>query len=1132
MTGDWPQSLPPDFRVDPWTSGEEGDVIAHLSANGRLLPDTYRAEDVFAVRHHAAQMTPEKRFEYLTNWILPADSDHGFHMTGEFAVVDQTEPRIVSPVFDWLETARQLGKLQECREKLLKMNVAIDAGEYQHRSHAALLMLVNLELSDSPAAAAAFEKLLPLLKAHAPAGIDEMWPETLLADAGARRFPTHAGVNELLTFLHTQRTQQWKPAGANLWHAHLAALYSRQQFVKGGGSEDVFSAPANLKDWIPVSAAKSSTRGPSYPTPLWHRTGDSIHKLVGHEDDFLYYRLPLAGDLSVECDLMRPSQHPSQVLLAGFYVGPRWDAKHLEVGTFRGAHPHEPVDPPFTPFGPWLRYRGVIHGDRLTVYLNGREVVSESLPMPRDPWIGIRCWSKHHCRVKDVRITGQPTVLQGVPLTDSTDLTGWVSYHEEAVSNSTGRWVHTGDPESSGWIVGKPNPALAGTFSESLLRYQRPLVEGGSVEYEFFYEPGVFETHPALDRLALMIQPDGIHEHRITDGRFERTDAGPAESVEIPRHRRGPAKLPLRPKDWNRVSLQLQGDMLALLLNDVVVYERPLESNNLRTFGLFHYADQGEVRVRRAVMRGAWGKNLPPLAEQELASPETRFLDEATPKLRSLFTHSFQKSGLPDKYFKVSTRSIGAQVSADQRGVQVNQSASGAWSTAEIAPRFHVYGDFDLVAAFTDLQPETDKDAGIMLVASVAGERNPNFRAYRRRAPNARQELQSSLTLLQQDGSRSYHGDTRPCESTSGRLRLSRRGDKVHYLFADGDSDNFQLTGSETCPQGPLENDGVKLLVTCNGEGSASVTWTRLEIQAERMTWLPAEAASMPLELQVISTDGRGLHTIATPDKAGYTHLGSPEWSADGKTIVLDMSAGSTTNSHIVLLNADGSDLKDVGTGCMPSLSADGRRIVFSEANTGVMMMNADGSGRELIDPNSWGVQWSPDGKWIAYCKSGNIVLMDAVTRKTRPLLVDKDAQRYDMIYWNLGWSHDSRLIGFKGRRRTPKGDDLAVVDIVKGEPIQILTPLGRDMIPDCTFSADNQRLIFAMPNPATLGPQLYSISLKQPAPPQLLTTLPADHKVFGVAMSRDGKRLVITSQQSTPPVEWIDEVTSGTVAK
>ncbi|HUQ71741.1 MAG TPA: DUF1583 domain-containing protein, partial [Planctomycetaceae bacterium] len=664
------------------------------------------------------------------------------------------------------------------------------------------------------------------------------------------------------------------------------------------------------------------------------------------------------------------------------------------------------------------------------------------------------------------------------------------------------------------------NAGLAGTWTEGLLRYQRPLVENGTIEYEFFYEPGKLETHPALDRLALLLHPSGIREHWITDGRHERAELSPDNVADVPQHRRGPAELPLQSGVWNRLKLMLRGQTVAVELNSEVVYERELEPTNLRTFGLFHYVDAGEVRVRNVVMRGDWPKSLPTVAEQELAGHATDVIDADLSRLKAVFTHDFQKDGLPDEYFKRPTPALGAPVMVSPQGVHVIRPAAGAWVATNLIPRFALHGDFDIEARFDQMHAISDKDADLRLIAMLSDERKQHCRIIRTRTAAGRHDVVSSLAILQPDGSRSYPSQPSPCEALSGRLRLARRGDKVYYLFAEGDSAAFRIVGVETVSPADVEREGVRLEVSCNGVGTSNVIWQKLVLRAERMTWFP-EATPAPLVLQVMHPDGSGLRTIVTPDAAGLTHLGSPEWLADGRKVVLDMSTGSTTTSHVVVLNADGTGLQDLGLGCMPSFSADGKQIVFSQPGQGVMMMNADGTGRQVLEANAWGTQWSPDGKKIVYVQPGNITLLDVGTKKTRQLLTGDAARRYDMIYWNLGWSHDSRSIGFKARRPEGKGDELAVVDVDSPASFRVLMADAKSVTSDCTWSPDNQQLVVGIQNPSIQGPQLYAVSRKQPGPPQLLRGQPHDLKILGSDWSPDGQWIVIASQQIPQPVEW-----------
>jgi hypothetical protein len=86
-------------------------------------------------------------------------------------------------------------------------------------------------------------------------------------------------------------------------------------------------------------------------------------------------------------------------------------------------------------------------------------------------------------------------------------------------------------------------------------------------------------------------------------------------------NRKGPDKLSLKPNDWNRVKLTLVGDKVTLDLNDATIYERTLEPTNQRVFGLFHYADETEVRVRNVVYKGNWPKKLPDVQELAGSAP-------------------------------------------------------------------------------------------------------------------------------------------------------------------------------------------------------------------------------------------------------------------------------------------------------------------------------------------------------------------------------------------------------------------------------------------------------------------------------------------------------------------------------
>ena len=288
------------------------------------------------------------------------------------------------------------------------------------------------------------------------------------------------------------------------------------------------------------------------------------------------------------------------------------------------------------------------------------------------------------------------------------------------------------------------------------------------------------------------------------------------------------------------------------------------------------------------------------------------------------------------------------------------------------------------------------------------------------------------------------------------------------------------------------------------------------------MVWYPVLDPSRLESVCVMQADGKSLRVIARPANVGFTTVGFPEWSPDSRKIVMEMSKGSTATSHVFVVNADGSQLVDLGTGCVPSFSQDGSKLVFSQPTKGVMTMNADGTNRQVIDAEGWGSQWSPDGKWIAYGKAGNITLLNVESRKTRQLLVEENATQYDYIYAGLGWSHDSRSIAFKARNRDVIQDEMVIAELDPANKMKVLHADASNISPDCSFSADDQKVLVSIENPETQALQLHGINRKQPDQIQRLSQQPEGHRVTGCALSADGKMIVLTGKSEGEPWEDI----------
>ena len=1127
MTGDWPQALSEELLQNPAAVAGEPQSNADRHALNSAIGEEFIAENVRSVRRQAARLAPAERYEFLAGWVLPGRDHPGFRLTGEFTPTDPSplavklEPerfasprggQLVSPAFDLIDAAAETGKLRELHDRIAA--VPDSADEYQRRSRVALQLLVHLRTGDFPAATSACDALKELVLQAKPESTADMWPETLAVHRYLQHFRDVPAIGDLLSSLYSRRTQRSYPGGCENWHARITVLMEHYRRIVAGVADEEFAAGADFDDWISMRRVSARPRGNGYPHTIWIRSeGDEAFHLCGHHEDYLVFRSPLRGDFEILGEM--GAETTTQFFALGKYFGPRWSREEFESGRFRQGHRIDTISPPFAHFDPWVRFRAVVRDGVRTIYINGRPLHTEELPEHHEPWIGVRAWSRAVARLRNVQIAGEPRIPDGVLLSASEQLPGWVPYFDEPVEGEWVVWRHVPDTE----IHGRRRTDLEGSICESLLGYCRPLAEDGAIEYEFYYEPGASLVHPALDRLAFLLTPNGVRHHWITDGRFDRTDVPPDNLFDEPQNRRGPAMLPLRAGDWNRLKLSLAGDTVSLQVNGKLIYERALEVTNRRTFGLFSFADQTEVRVRNVVMQGDWPKTLPAPDEMELGDPVSKRLDADLSRMKAVFTHDFAKDGLPEEYFQLGVSAGRGGITPRKDGVLAVRAGADNWPTSSLKLPFSAAGDFDVEASFEVLKLESDKDAVAMLHVNLDDRQQHQCRLLRIRHGTDYQRIERSLSVLHPTGGRSYTNEPVACEATAGTLRIARRGETVYYLFAEEDSRAYQCVGTDVLDRAPMMQPGIELHALCHGAGETQVLWKDISVRAEQLKYLPPDAQPQRA-LHIIDADGGNLRRLTGP-APGFTHLGSPEWSADGSTIVFDMSRGPVATSHIAAIPTDGGQLRDLGPGCMPSFSRDGRQIVFSQPGEGVMTMNSDGSERRVLDPAGWGAQWSPDGKYIAYAKSGNITVLDVKSRAQRPLLTGDASTRYSYVYWNLGWSHDSRWIAFRGRKRAAEEDEIAIARIGSDDQFQVLHSGAGNIHPDFTWSPDNRRVLFALHTPALQASRLFWIDRTAPGPPQLLDGQPSDLQILNGAWSLDGRHIAFSSESTPQPVDW-----------
>lgn len=242
------------------------------------------------------------------------------------------------------------------------------------------------------------------------------------------------------------------------------------------------------------------------------------------------------------------------------------------------------------------------------------------------------------------------------------------------------------------------------------------------------------------------------------------------------------------------------------------------------------------------------------------------------------------------------------------------------------------------------------------------------------------------------------------------------------------------------------------------------------------------EAAAFS-EVYVVNADGTDMHAI-TDLESQRGSAGIPQWSPDGTTLLFtafqlrgesgclrEPSGCGSGPDEIYLVTADGSDLRKLATGDMPTWSPDGTRIAFfrGEGEGSLHTINRDGTGEQRVTPAGVAVSdtshlsWSPDGTRVAFtrfelpsevCSSGSArecfeesYLIDVA--RSDGSEVSTLAPGSDPV-----WSPDGERIAFS------RSDGLYVMS-ADGSGITKLADAGRELI-RVSWSPDGQRIAFS----------------------------------------------------------------------
>lgn len=859
------------------------------SQTAGLFDESVLADNVFWVRSQARSLSIEDRYDRLQEWVLPSyrpnvirlfgkltpsepvppiAEDHPFDAARLRAAAELGQRRVatggnlVSPVFDLIESARELSRLDELRAIVRARPVQ---SEVAQRGQLCLLALIEMARGDDVAAASAADQLFARLSTGAMPQLIDRMPETLFAWAVAEQGRLLVEAERVLVPIWENQILKGTNAGPGEWDRMIPILLGRVRHAKQyGHSKQPFNIRPPLKTWHTATRKHAWSRSQGVPACHWQWADGQMICLARQDDEFLLFGTPLRGNFTVECSCSGFGYRDCHPFVAGSWVDPVYTLERVTMGGLFSWRPDVAMNPKLSYVEDFVQYRVEVRNGVCSRYINGRLIHSETLPPDHDPWVSIRVPHYGFGHVRDVRITGTPTIPEEVILSELksaayaqpipaglthhpiNQLHGWMPWHDELWDAQLQLWHAESDESGRTVIVGRRAPEVAGAGGERLLRYHWPLVWDSEVTYEFLYRPGESIAHPAIGKRSFLLEPDGLKRHWISNGYMDRSGLDPQNSSPIPKSH---SPLPLKPGTWNTVALRLKGDAVELSLNGVAIGTDEVEPTNDRTLGIFYDCGETEARVRNVTLRGDWPKEVPPIEKQELRGTQADEYDIARDALPAKFDFDFTRTTAAEfeSQFRLSSTDNPKGVELLPQGLRMTAiSPVGKYKAATIGLKMTIEGDFDITTRYEDLEL-TMPERGYSGIYQCHLFSQPTPRHYNLIRSNGqykgipqRNVIQAEIfDLTPQRGGATYPAIMTD-ESPAGRMRMVRRGQTLTYMAAPFDSESFRVLHALEVNDEPLDYNEFHLRTSAYSEAGTeskvSVIWKDLRVRAEKLT--------------------------------------------------------------------------------------------------------------------------------------------------------------------------------------------------------------------------------------------------------------------------------------------------------
>lgn len=349
-------------------------------------------------------------------------------------------------------------------------------------------------------------------------------------------------------------------------------------------------------------------------------------------------------------------------------------------------------------------------------------------------------------------------------------------------------------------------------------------------------------------------------------------------------------------------------------------------------------------------------------------------------------------------------------------------------------------------------------------------------------------------------------------------------------------------------PASMVDDPSISAELRPNVEGGAGVTVPQV-IASRGWPWYAGRAGLIlalllggAVLLKVVSQHGQGREVSRSAQQVRPLTLpsdssGGLAFSPDGNYVAFDYQGGRRGDAGIFVKGTASDQMRQLTSSdsdCCPVWSPDGRSIAFSRFTNkqiGIYVVPSDGGGelkreaehelsvtpteysvpadraeRKLdtggVTPRRGELDWSPDGKSIAFAGEGGIFSLalnnSGVHRLTEPPPLAND--------WGPSFSPDGQRLLFVRERGVGLPDELMVSAATGGDAVRMISEPGKIEGPP-QWSFDGRSVIFASNRSG--HPGLWRVAMDHPDSPVPVGDIGAP--AWSPAVSRRGYRLAYT---------------------